>query len=228
MIDVKRVEKKYIIDTVSMENMKRNLRRVMTDDPHNGQYGYMVRSLYFDSFDDTDYHSKIDGLDARKKIRLRIYSPDAGTAKLEVKEKDAGTQRKRSLVIPRDDAEKMIRGDYSFLAKKDDVFSNALYLVMTKGLYRPKCIVEYDRYAFIHCDNNTRVTFDSNLRGTAVPDRLFGASTGYLPVSAPSDITLEVKYDGFLLSGIKSVIGDRLVNVISNSKYCRTRSFFGY
>ena len=228
MIEVNRVEKKYIIDPVSMENMKHNLRRVMTDDHHNKESGYMVRSLYFDSFDNTDYHSKIDGLDVRKKIRLRIYSPDDETAKLEVKEKNGGMQRKRSLVIPRDDAEKMIRGDYSCLLKTDDSFSNSLYLVMTTGLYRPRCIVEYDRYAFVHCDNNIRVTFDTNLRGSAAFNALFNRNPFCLPAAPSSDITLEVKYDGFLLSGIKSVIGDRLVNVISNSKYCRIRSYFGY
>jgi hypothetical protein len=228
MLDVTRVEKKFVIDPIGMELMKRRLSNVMISDPHNGPDGYTVRSLYFDSIRDKDYFSKADGLDIRKKIRLRIYSSQDKNAKLEVKEKADGMQRKRSLSITREESEMMLNGEYGFLAEKDDPFALATYYVMTKELYRPKCIVEYDRYAFIHTDNNIRVTFDQNLRMATDPKDMFRPVNNMIPVAGASDITLEVKYDGFLYSSIKSAIGDDLSINISSSKYCRVREHMGF
>lgn len=228
MLDVTRVEKKFQIDPVGMENMKERLMRVMTSDPHNGPDGYIVRSLYFDSIYNKDYFAKAIGVDVRKKIRLRIYSSQDKNAKLEVKEKADGMQRKRSLSITREESEKMLRADYGFLAQKEDAFAQALYYLMTKEVYRPKCIVEYDRYAFIHPDNNIRVTFDQNLRMDADPNDMFNPVNKMIPVAESSDITLEVKYDGFLYSSIKSAIGDNLSINISSSKYCRVREHMGF
>jgi len=228
MLDVTRVEKKYNIDPIGMELMKRRLTRVMTSDPHNGPTGYIVRSLYFDSIRNKDYFAKEDGEDVRKKIRLRIYSAQDKNAKLEVKEKTDGMQRKRSLSITREESEKLMSGDYGFLAEKDDSFAQALYYLMTKEIYRPKCIVEYDRYAFIHPDNNIRVTFDQNLRMSEDPADMFRPVNKMIPVARSSDITLEVKYDGFLYSSIKSAIGDDLTINVSSSKYCRVREHMGF
>ncbi len=94
---------------------------------------------------------------------------------------------------------------------------------MTKELYRPKCIVEYDRLAFVHEDNNIRVTFDQHLRAGALPDSFFSETPIFMPVSAPGEITLEVKYDGFLHSGIKMALSDNLPPNQSRSKYCTAR-----
>jgi hypothetical protein len=226
MLDVKRVEKKYLTDPVGMVDISGRLKHLLQDDPHNGDSGYMIRSLYFDSVTDMDYYAKTDGIDVRKKIRLRLYDTSDEIIKLEVKEKAGGMQRKRSLNISRNDAEEIMQGNYESILKYGNDFSKALYLLMTKELYRPKCIVEYDRYAYVHSENNIRVTFDSNLRGSSICDRFFDKETVFTPITGNSEITLEVKYDGFLYSGIKSAIGDHLTLEISNSKYCRAREVF--
>ena len=45
MLDVTRTEKKYDIGPLEMADMKRRLGVFMDSDPHNGEKGYLVRSL---------------------------------------------------------------------------------------------------------------------------------------------------------------------------------------
>lgn len=74
ILSVFRSEKKYEVDLQTESVLTDRLQKLMEADPHNGISGYMVRSLYFDGIYDGDYFDKVDGLEYRKKIRLRIYS----------------------------------------------------------------------------------------------------------------------------------------------------------
>ena len=201
VLDVKRVEKKYMTDPVHARILKQRLAVYMKEDEHNGR----------------------DGVDNRKKIRLRIYDPDADFAKLELKEKRNGSQRKRSLVLTREEAESLIKGNYRFLKENKDPLSQNLYLIMQMDVYRPKCMVEYDRFAYYVPDNNTRITFDSNLRGSESSFSLFDKNARLYPLAKPDEITLEVKYDGFLMSNIKKALSYKTGIQTSFSKYGRSR-----
>lgn len=86
--------KKYSISLETGRQLTVRLSRVFHRDRYGGRNGYLVRSLYFDSIYDDDYFDKINGLEYRKKIRLRIYDPDQDWAKLEVKEKRGSVQVK--------------------------------------------------------------------------------------------------------------------------------------
>lgn len=77
MLDVTRTEVKYDIGPLQMADMKRQLGIFMEPDPHNGERGYLVRSLYFDTLHDTDFEEKVEGYDGRQKIRLRVYGVGA-------------------------------------------------------------------------------------------------------------------------------------------------------
>lgn len=223
ILDVNRVEKKYLINPVDMAELKGRLSYYMEADPHNGLNGYLVRSVYFDSLYDRDYQEKMDGLDNRKKIRLRVYDPKAETVKLELKEKSSNMQRKQSLEITRDQALKLLEGNLSVLLDMNIPLATKLYSIMMLGTYRPKCIVEYDRFAFILPENNTRITFDSNLRTSESDIDLFTNGATLYPVGDVNDITLEVKYDQFLLSNVKHALSHKMGTEISSSKYCRAR-----
>ena len=71
MNEVLRQEKKYAINLKDGTVLQGRLGAVMHGDVHNGSQGYVIRSLYFDTPDDQDFHDKIDGLELRRKIRLR-------------------------------------------------------------------------------------------------------------------------------------------------------------
>ena len=180
--------------------------------------------MYFDSLYDSDFEDKVDGYDNRQKVRLRVYDFDSQTAKLELKEKSGKVQRKRSLLINRKEAESMIRGDYGFLLEREEEIAHKLYTFMLTKCYRPKCIVEYDRMAFVESVNDIRITFDMNLRATeAGLSGLFDKNLILYPVCDKSEITMEVKYNGFLYSHIKSIISLSNKMPVSNSKYVRAR-----
>lgn len=223
MLDVTRTELKYEIGLVTAADMKRKLDIYMNADPHNGEQGYLVRSLYFDTIHDTDFEQKVEGYDERQKIRLRVYGADAVTAKLEVKEKTGAFQRKRSLTLNREESGQMINGDYRFLLNREEALAPWLYSFLNMRCYIPKCIVEYDRYAFILDHNDTRITFDANLRATEVNFNVFDDSLSLYPVSPPGAVTMEVKYTGFLLTHLKNELNRCQKMQSSNSKYCRAR-----
>ena len=104
MNEVMREEKKYALDVAEGAVLRTRLAQVMHADAHNGARGYSIRSLYFDTLDDQDFWDKIEGIELRRKIRLRIYSPADTVAKLEMKQKQGPYQKKRSLAISRADA----------------------------------------------------------------------------------------------------------------------------
>ena len=83
MNEVSRQEKKYAINIADGANLRSRLGAVMHADANNGAQGYVIRSLYFDTPDDQDFTDKADGLELRRKIRLRTYSPRSDFAMLE-------------------------------------------------------------------------------------------------------------------------------------------------
>lgn len=223
MLDVTRTEVKYDIGPLETADMKKRLGIFMEPDPHNGEKGYLVRSLYFDTLHDTDFEEKVEGYDERRKIRLRVYSAAAETAKLEIKEKTGGFQRKRSLILNREESMRMTGGDYRFLLERKEPLAEWLYAFLSVRCYRPKCIVEYDRYAFITEHNDIRITFDQNLRASESNFDLFREEPPLYSVSPPGQVTMEVKYTGFLFSYLKNELNRCDKIQVSNSKYCRAR-----
>lgn len=223
MDTVLREEKKYLISIEEFVKKSHILQQFMMRDEHNGTHGYLIRSLYFDTPFDDDYFEKTAGIECRRKIRLRIYDTDNNFAMLEMKQKQGACQRKRSLKISRDEAERMIRGEYSILLSYEEPFAAEIYGLMQKKCYRPKTIVEYHRKAFIAKENKIRITFDNQIVSTESHFDLFSKKLNMNPVLDPYDVILEVKYNGFLLSYIKEMINNIDKSELSVSKYCLAR-----
>lgn len=220
---VMRQEKKYAIDIAEGATLLAKLSSVMIPDEHNGPGGYTIRSLYFDTPDDSDYTDKIDGLELRRKIRMRIYSPTHDFAMLEMKQKSGPYQLKRSLRLTRAAAERLIHGDYTPLLGYDEPFAAECYALMRLRCYRPKTVVEYERTAFLARENHIRITFDRCIRASETDLNLFEEHTNYCPVMDEFGMVLEVKYNGFMLSYIKDLLVDVHRPEISVSKYCMAR-----
>ncbi|WP_051355907.1 VTC domain-containing protein [Acetobacterium malicum] len=224
LIRVIRTEKKFLISLYKAIVLSNKLGSLLFADSHNGTEGYLVRSLYFDSVDDRDYYEKEDGLLMRKKIRLRVYSPDDELVKLEKKEKHGDNQCKRTLNISRETAKQMILGNYDELFKNPHPFAQELYHDLVTGSYVPKCMVEYQRKAFIVPENDTRITIDSNIYASESSYDLFRESFNGYPVSHCDDVTLEVKYNNFLLSYVKDLLDSCQKTQVSYGKYYLGRS----
>lgn len=227
MLNVLRQEEKYPLNLQEAIQYAHFFSQVLMADSHSVQGSYLVRSLYFDTMDDRDFFDKLTEQNLRRKIRLRVYSPEDQTAKLEMKQKSGVYQRKRSLSVSREDALALIDGQYSVLLKYPEPFAAELFCRMTEECYRPKSIVEYQRRAFLARENNIRLTFDSGIRATESSFDLFGANLPLYPVYDPDKLIFEVKYDGFMLSYIKDAISAVDRRSITSSKYCLSRSI-GY
>ena len=224
MVEVLRQEKKYLLPLPEARRLSGRLQAVMLQDSHNGPRGYRIRSLYFDTLDDRDFADKVDGLELRRKIRLRCYDPNSDFAVLEMKQKQGQYQKKRSLRVSREDAKRLIRGDYEILLRHDEPFAKECYGLMNTLCYRPKAVVEYKRQAFIARENRIRVTLDSDIIATEANFDIFSPELLQYPVLDPFQVVLEVKYNGFLLSYIKKAVSTADRSEFSVSKYCLARS----
>ena len=219
MNKVFREEKKFLISIDEFIKKSHMLSQVMTEDPHNGVHGYVIRSLYFDTLYDGDYFEKLAGVETRRKIRLRIYDPNADFAMLEMKQKQGANQLKRSLSLSRSDAVALTKGDYSPLLSYKEPFAAECYALMRCRCYRPKAIVQYHRKAFIAKENKIRVTFDNQIAATESSFDLFSPTLNMNPVLDPYDVVLEVKFNGFLLDYIRRIINSIDRSELSVSKY---------
>lgn len=69
-----RYELKYLIHSSRQKEFEADLRRNMVPDPLGAENGsYRVTSLYYDSVDLKCFRSKVDGLNYRRKLRVRLY-----------------------------------------------------------------------------------------------------------------------------------------------------------
>jgi hypothetical protein len=224
--DIRRREIKFSIPQVVAFQLQQRLRLVLPPDKNNrGSEGYIVRSLYFDSFDDKDFHNKIAGVEAHKKIRLRNYPPGSTSAKLELKVKTGVWQRKRSITLNRQDAEAIISGDFSPLLRTGQPLGEQLYYAMTGDIYRPKCVVQYRRVAFMLPTNDIRITLDSRIEASEANWDLFSDKIPFYPVSRSDVVILEVKYDHFLLDFVKEMLSMVDKSPVSYSKYIMGRRY---
>lgn len=220
-----RTERKYSLNPVQVGSMVSRLSMVMQGDAHNGINEYMVRSLYFDTVYNDDYFDKMAGVERRRKIRLRVYDANSPVAKLEIKEKQGASQLKRSLTVSRQDAIEIQNGNYEVLKDREEPLAEELYILMTTKQYRPVCIVEYQRRAFMSLTNDIRITFDSRVSSNEGNFDIFSERLQTYPVMPFGETVMEVKYNGFLLSYIKDMIGPLACQESATSKYCMARIY---
>ena len=214
-----RHEYKYVLPYGEMLNLRKELESILKLDQGGS---YIVRSLYFDDFNDRDYYDKQGGEMIRKKIRLRIYDINNNYAKMEIKGKYDYHQLKESLVISKEDAKKIINGDYECLLLMDNDLAKRLYIYLQSG-YRPKVIIEYDRIAFI-TTTTTRITFDYNIKKSIDFEHFYTNDINYLDITDPKDVVLEVKFDRFLEPYLSKILNKYVSRYQSVSKYVMGRN----
>lgn len=168
MHKVFRKEIKYPISILDFALIRGYLESFVKPDPHSGEDGYRVRSLYFDSGGDQDLLDSLAGQMEKRKIRLRFYPPDTGYIRLEYKCKSGTDGIKRSIRLSLGDAERMMKGDYTPLAEMQEPLALELYSRMMLEGYRPKSVVEYHRQAYVYPVGNTRINFDSAVAASYV------------------------------------------------------------
>ena len=220
VLQVKRQEIKYQISLLEYKKLERNLKDCMRQDEYAGTDGtYRVRSLYFDTPLEKDRMDVLRGGEKRRKIRIRVYSPDDKTAKLELKAKEGRFQKKTSLPVTREEAEELIQGRFECLRKKNTKTAEHLYMELVRGMYRPRVMVEYQRAAFYIPFQEVRVTFDWNAAANRMNTDLFAKNICWTPLRPSSVGVLEVKFNGYLFSYVQNLLEEVEKLPTMNGKY---------
>ncbi len=215
-----RHEFKYVVSYEEMLKLRSELDKVLTLDRG---HPYMLRSLYFDSFDDIDYYEKQNGALNRKKIRIRIYDSKDNWAKIEIKSKYDIHQLKESLIISKDDALSIIEGNYDVLDKYDNELAQKVYRLLMDGGYKPKVIIEYQRAAYM-TELNNRITFDYDIKRSDDFEKFYTEDINYYTVSDSKEVVLEVKFDRFLEPYLSKILSKYINRNQSVSKYVLGRN----
>ena len=103
-----RHEWKHEIAWSDLFAIRQRLRAVAQTDPHAVDGKYLIRSLYFDNFNDKALREKVDGVNRREKFRIRYYNLDPSTViHLEKKSKLNGLGTKYSAPLTAEQAQKI-------------------------------------------------------------------------------------------------------------------------
>ena len=219
-----RHEVKHIISPGDAAAIRANLTAVAELDPHAREKGcYCIRSLYFDDPLDTALHEKLDGVNERKKFRIRYYNDDLGYIMLECKMKRDGVGAKPQERLTREETEKILRGDIHWMTSSGRPLLVLLYAEMKTRQLRPKTVVQYKRVPFIYAPGNVRVTIDWDIR-TGPPGDFLNPEGLTLPVE-DNVMLLEVKWDEYLPSVIRRAAALRSKTPTAFSKYAACRVY---
>jgi len=200
----------------------------MSPDPQgDGDGFYRITSLYYDGPTFPCYHAKMDGIDIRRKVRLRVYPGDDPTSvtrgTVEIKNRYNRTVKKERLFLPLDKAEELLRGSsVEGLTDPQDLVTagNVQSMVRRMGL-KPACIVSYRRQAFVgsRYESKMRLTFDMDLTGRvhALDVREPAQGHHFIPMDW---LVMEVKVDERIPSWTTALLAKHECVATRVSKYC--------
>lgn len=222
-----RHELKYYITLGEYELLQRKLSLTMERDAFAKKNGgeYFIRSLYFDDRDDSAFREKLSGIDERDKFRIRIYDMRDDVIKLECKHKSNGYIKKQSIGLSRKEYEKLMSGDRLLLLNRPEPFARRMYLEFAQRALKPAVIVDYTREAFVFPMEDVRVTFDKNIRTGLRSVDMFNAGIPTYPVIDDYGMVLEIKFNRFLPTYIRSLLQLEASQRSAISKYVLCRRF---
>lgn len=222
-----RHELKYYLNRGDYELLSNRLRLTLEQDRYaklrEGEY--FIRSLYFDDIDDGAFREKLAGENDRDKYRLRIYNMQDDVVKLERKHKENGYILKESLDLSRGEAESLIAGDYRVLLNREENFARRMYRIFATSRYQPRVLVDYMREAYTFSVEDVRVTFDKNVRTGFRSVDLFNPGVITYPAVLGYDMVLEVKFNRYLPTYVRSLLQVDAHARSAISKYCLCRKY---
>lgn len=221
-----RKEMKFGITYMDYMRLRNKLCHVMRSDPHAGANGrYLIRSCYFDNFDNKVMNEKKEGFLNRDKYRVRIYGKSSATVNLERKSKRNNLTFKTKCRMTANEFERMRIGDIDWMENDDRGLVRDLFLEMKyKGL-KPTTVVDYEREAYIYLYGNVRITFDSKVKSSLRNTDMFNVTLPMVDVLEPNEVILEVKYDEYLPDIIKMMLQGVNVKQEAYSKYQLSRMY---
>ena len=217
-----RHELKFLVPETDLLRLQNRLDPLMSLDQHQKGDFYTIRSLYFDDLFDSCLEDVRSGTDRRHKFRIRTYNASSDVIHLEKKSKLRGMIRKESEALTVDTCLSYMEG--LPVPAQGSVSQALLYGILSAGM-APRCIVEYDRTAYVEPLGNVRITFDRNIRGTMNTGRFLDPDSGDYTYVLPDGMhVLEVKYDEFLPDYLLQAVDLNSLMRTSFSKYAYVRN----
>ncbi len=222
-----RHELKFILNETEANILKYRLSLLMDVDKNsvNEDHTYFIRSLYFDDVYDTAYYEKVDGVEEREKYRIRIYNQDDSFIRLERKEKNRDLTYKKQAKITKEQCLKFMNGDFDEVDLGEDSLVREFAIKQKLKQIRPSVIVDYKRLAYTYPVEDTRITFDEEIRSLKYAKNLFDPNLLSFDVLEPKEVVLEVKFNNAIPSHIASVIGSipMIRQAVSKFALCREK-----
>lgn len=220
-----RTELKHEISKMDCYLLRNKLKHVMQVDPYATKDGkYLIRSVYFDNFDNKVLTEKKEGFYQRDKFRVRLYDYNMTFLNLEKKSKRNNLTYKQKCQVTPEEYEKMRIGEIAWMEYDARSLIRDLYIQMNLFQIKPVTVVDYEREVFIYDQGNVRVTFDSDIKTSFRNNDLLNPNLAMVETN-PEIVILEVKYDEFLPDVIKYLLqlGNRKKGTYS--KYQISRMF---
>lgn len=223
-----RHEDKYICSDKQLRLIEERIRTVMVPDENQDGDSYRIRSLYFDTADDRFYQESLNGVERRRKYRIRFYNHNDDFVRLERKDTVGRLKKKYSTAVDKNFVKTIIE-DGSFpeidRTREDDegLFTELYAMNRTEGL-RPVTVVDYFRTAYTYPAGNIRITLDRDISCTHRTEEFFDGHALMYPVMPYGKHVLEIKYDSILPGFIISMLDIGSLERISFSKYANSRS----
>jgi len=183
---------------------------------------YLVRSLYFDTFDYQAYKDKLDGFYGRTKFRLRTYSKEKSECQfvsVEIKTKKGNTVEKYTSHVPIGYYDSFMENSH-WPEYQNPVLIDFERSILLRTL-KPVVVVEYLREALIDkVGAGVRVTFDHDLQSIA-SETLFSEPFFYNK-HFPENIILEVKSREVPPAWLNRLIRNHGLKLVAYSKYVQS------
>jgi len=223
-----RNEWKYEVSDNQIQRIKYNLEHVLEIDEYATNGKSLIRSLYFDDYDDSSMNDNDVGSNHRYKWRIRYYNNDLSYIVLERKEKLNNLGRKEQCELTIEEVEELINGDVNKILWETDKELLKLFLVdiLIEG-FQPKLIVEYERIAYVEPVSNIRITFDRKICVSKDIDSFIDGEYIRYYIQDKNKHVLEIKFDDILPSYIKQATYLGSLIQSSFSKYYIGRKLLG-
>lgn len=178
-----RYERKYLVPVELMSAVRQRLWPFIIPDAYarknsSGIYEYTVRSIYLDTYDLECYQQKSEGLQFRRKLRIRGYNTLNADSKviLEIKRKIGNRIKKHRSALLFSNLNNLLKSpdleQYIIQGKREESIDDArrFFFHLKKRQFSPTNLVVYEREAYQgKMDKGVRITFDKNIRSRIFP-----------------------------------------------------------
>ena len=233
-----RYEFKYLLPLKKAKQIENEIKNFMVLDKNalkNKTKNYFVRSLYFDNEFFSNFYEKVDGMEIRKKFRIRVYSSIEKSKSpifLEMKGRINQRTYKLRTEIDKNDVNYLINNEnFNSLSKiyssQNNVINHFIYDSLKKRI-RPKVLIDYDRRAYFNKSGLLfRLTFDNNILSSP-SNQLFSKNKLNFKETRAGYTVLELKFERSIQPWFHRIIQNYNLSRMSISKFALGMEKSGY